>query len=70
MLSRFCFSLSFEHPEKDAPLNRDYFAFKLPASPDLTRLVLRSGSNVLAELTVGATPTVRIDAPTPGERFE
>ncbi|MFN7924135.1 MAG: discoidin domain-containing protein [Bryobacteraceae bacterium] len=69
-LSQVCFPLSFVYPERNEQLDRDYFTLLVPEIPDLARIVLRSGANPLAEISAGANPSLRIERPVPGERFE
>ncbi|HUQ92389.1 MAG TPA: hypothetical protein VM120_11970 [Bryobacteraceae bacterium] len=38
-LSQTCFSLTFAHPENEAPLDRDYFTPKVPANAGVARVV-------------------------------
>ena len=58
------------YPENDTPLDRDYLTLKVPENADVVRVVLRNSSDVVAELTLGATPAVRIDSPAQGELYK
>ncbi|MEZ5354361.1 MAG: hypothetical protein R2762_17125 [Bryobacteraceae bacterium] len=69
-LSEFCFGLSFDSQEDGTPLDRDFFTILVPAPEELARVILRRGESALAELSASLPPSIQIDRPQPGERFE